>query len=100
MRYVTTFERGGIEKGIKLGIQQGIEQGIQQGIQQGAIQTQRENVLGALQLRFQNVSLPPFVVQQVNSIDDATLLKKLFNLSLLVESLVKFEQELARLTNA
>jgi len=100
MRYVTTFERGGIEKGIKLGIQQGIQQGMQKGIQQGAIERQRENILGVLQVRFQNVSLPTFIVQQVNSIDDLALLKKLFNLSVLVESVAKFEKELAQLNNA
>ena len=84
MRYVTTIERGGIEKGIK----------------QGATQRQRENILGVLQLRFPNVSLPTLIVEQVNSIDDATLLQKVFNLSVLVESMAKFEQELAWLTNA
>jgi hypothetical protein len=35
MRYVTSVERIGIEKGIQQGILQGIQQGMQQGIQQG-----------------------------------------------------------------
>ena len=100
MRYVTTFERAYIEKGIQKGIQQGIEQGMQKGMQKGTTQTKREDILGVLQLRFPNVSLPPLIVQQVNSIDDTTLLKKLFNLSVLVESMAKFEQQLVELTNA
>jgi len=96
MRYITTVERGGIEKGIKLGIQQGM----QKGVQKGTTQTKREDILGVLQLRFPNISLPTFIVQQVNSIDDAALLKKLFNLSVLVESVAKFEKKLAQVTNA
>ncbi len=35
MRYVSSVERIGIEKGLQQGIEQGIEQGVQQGLQQG-----------------------------------------------------------------
>ena len=79
MRYITSIERLGMERGV--------------------VQSTRENVLEVLQTRFQNVSLPQSMVQTVNSIDDSALLKKLFRHSILVESLNKFEQELAEVTN-
>ncbi len=41
MRYVTTWERKGIEKGIETGLQQGIETGLQQGIETGLQQSRR-----------------------------------------------------------
>lgn len=100
MRYITTIERSGIQKGIKLGIEQGIQKGIQQGMQRGTTQTKREDILSVLQLRFPNVPVSAFIAQQVNSIDDTALLKKLFNLSVLVESMATFEQQLVELTKA
>ena len=69
-------------------------------MQKGTLQSKREDILGVLQVRFQNVSLPTFIVQQVNSIDDTALLKKLFNLSILVESVAKFEEELNQVSPA
>ncbi len=35
MRYVTTWERKGVEKGIQQGVEKGIQQGVEKGIQQG-----------------------------------------------------------------
>jgi hypothetical protein len=48
VKYVTSIERHGIEKGLRAGIAQGIEQGIEKGIEQGSA----EIVLRLLERRF------------------------------------------------
>ena len=75
MRYVTNMERFGVEKGIKIGV--------------------RQNVLKVLRLRFRNVSLPPTLVQSVESIDDAAVLDMLHEQSILADSFPTFEKKLA-----
>ena len=96
MRYITSVERIGIQKGIQLGIQQGV----QRGQKQGALQAVRENILDILQARFQNEPLLQPVAQTINSVNDSALLKRLHRLSILVESLQAFEQKLVSATGA
>ena len=84
MRYITSVERIGIQKGIR----------------QGALQAVRENILDILQARFQNVPLPQVIVEMVNSIHDSTLLKRLHQQSIFVESVQTFQQQLAEATAA
>ena len=96
MRYITSVERIGIQKGIQLGIQQGV----QRGQKQGALQAVRENILDILQVRFQNEPLLQPVAQMVNSINDSALLKRLLQQSIFVESVQTFQQQLAEATAA
>ena len=96
MRYITSVERIGMQKGIQLGIQQGV----QRGQKQGALQNARESVLEVLQVRFQNEPLLQPVAQMVNSINDSTLLKRLLQQSIFVESVQTFQQQLAEAKSA
>jgi len=80
MRYITSVERIGMQK--------------------GALQAIRENILDILQARFENISLPQALVEMVNSINDSALLKRLLQQSIFVESVQTFEQQLAEATGA
>ena len=67
MRYVTSIERLGVEKGIQQGIQQGMQQGIQRGIQQG------KRWLLAQQLTARFGVMPVWVEEKLVSATDAEL---------------------------
>ena len=88
MRYITSVERIGMQKGIR------------EGVKQGALQNARESVLEVLQTRFQNEPLLQPVAQMVNSINDSTLLKRLLQQSIFVESVQTFQQQLAEAKSA
>ena len=82
MRYVTSVERIGIEKGM--------QQGIQQGMQQGMLQTAREVLTETLETRFDVI--PRSLMDIINGIDDPALLKMLHKKAITVTSLEKFKE--------
>ena len=59
MRYISSAERIGMQRGREEGVQQGMEQGVQQGVQQGLQQGIALMVRQLLQRRFG--SPPPWV---------------------------------------
>lgn len=104
MRYVTSFERHGMEKGlqqglqqgmqqgIEQGLQQGMQQGIQQGLQQGALQQARDALFDVLMIRFQQI--PIDLLRQIEYINNIPALKMLLTKAVIAPSLEAFEQEL------
>jgi hypothetical protein len=66
------------------------EEAMERGLQQGTLQTQRENILDLLQVRFGE--LPESVVEAVNRLEDITILKQLHRQTISVGSLADFEQ--------
>ena len=82
MRYVTSVERIGIEKGM--------QQGIQQGMQQGMLQTAREVLIETLETRFDVI--PRSLMDIINGIDDPALLKMPHKKAITATSLDKFKE--------
>ena len=80
MRYVTSVER--LAK----------EEGIEQGIERGTLQTSRDYVIELLEARFGEV--PSLIVDSVNKIDNASVLKTLFKTVINISSLEDFQQVL------
>jgi predicted transposase/invertase (TIGR01784 family) len=70
-------------------IEQGVQQGVQQGIQQGILQTSRESVIEALEVRFDAVTQS--VLKRLEDIDDPNVLKMLHKRALRVGSLQEFQ---------
>ena len=83
MRYVTSFERRGI--------QQGLEQGLQQGLEQGALQQAQEAVVKVLQVRF--TQLPKRLIKQLQQVKDRDQLSQLLEQAVLVNSLQEFKSQ-------
>ena len=79
MRYITSIERRGIEKGVHLGM----------------LQSTREDLMEVLQTRFQNVPLPKTLVEMIKDINDSVVLKRLFRQSLTIESVPEFAEKVA-----
>ncbi|MCK6436708.1 DUF4351 domain-containing protein [Rivihabitans pingtungensis] len=77
MRYVTSVEQIGIEKGLLQGMQQGMVQGMQQGMQRGLMQGRAEGEAYALrrllQKRFGPLSEDVLARLQAASIDELEL---------------------------
>ena len=77
MRYVTSVEQIGIEKGLLQGMQQGIAQGMQQGMQRGLMKGRAEGEAYALrrllQKRFGLLSEDVLARLQAASIDELEL---------------------------
>ena len=77
MRYVTSVEQIGIEKGLLQGMQQGIAQGMQQGMQRGLMKGRAEGEAYALrrllQKRFGPLSDDVLARLQTASIDELEL---------------------------
>lgn len=69
MRYVTTAERLGIEKGMAKGFEQGIQQGMQQGLQKG------EQTLLLRQLKLKFSMIPKNYLTRIKQADTKLLLK-------------------------
>lgn len=65
-----------------------IEQGVQKGIQQGILQTSRESVIEALEVRFDAVTQS--VLKRLEDIDDPNVLKTLHKRALRVGSFQEF----------
>ncbi|AFY84031.1 hypothetical protein [Oscillatoria acuminata] len=78
--------------------EEAMEQGLEQGLQRGTLQTQRENILELLQVRFGEV--PPSVVEAVNRLEEIPTLKQLHRQTISVGSIAEFEQLLNPRTNS
>ncbi|MCT7956096.1 transposase [Laspinema palackyanum] len=66
------------------------EEAMERGLQQGTLQTQRENILDLLQVRFGEV--PQSLVEAVNRLEDISTLKQLHRQTISVGSIAEFEQ--------
>ena len=78
MRYVTSIERLAKEEGFEIGV----------------LQSSRENIIEVLKVRFGEV--PSLIVDSVNKIDDASVLKALFKTTITISSLEEFQQVLEK----
>lgn len=98
MRYITSVERMGIEKGLQQGIQQGLQQGIQQGIQQGLnigfTEEARESVIEVLEIRFSVI--PEDIARQIKSVEVRETLRSLRKQAILCKDLNSFRKMLDR----
>lgn len=77
MRYVTSIERLAIQEGI--------------------VQNARENVIEILEIRFSEV--PTEIVESINQIDDASVLKTLLRTAITIASIAEFQQILTEVTS-
>ena len=73
---VESYIMTGAEALIQQGKKQGLEQGLEQGREQGETRAKQAAVLRLMRLRFTQVS--EAVVNEINSIEDFTLLDTLF----------------------
>jgi len=80
VRYVTSIEKRGIEKGLL------------QGVQQGKLRNLQENVVAILHVRFKRV--PQTLAKQIQTINDADLLSQLLKEAVVVKSLSHFKQQI------
>ena len=94
-KVMSTIAETWVEEGMQKGLQQGIQQGVQQGIQQGRLQSTREAILESLEARFEVV--PRSVVKRIDEIEELSLLRILHKRSVVVDSLEKFKEVLAKL---
>ena len=76
------------ERWIEQGVQKGIRQGVQKGVQQGILQTSRESVIEALEVRFDAVTQS--VLKRLEDIDDPNVLKILHKKALRAGSFQEF----------
>lgn len=83
MRYITSIER------------LASEEGREEGIELGALQQAREDAIEILQTRFGEV--PNSIVEIINGIEDASLLKTIFKRAIAIESMAEFQQFLAQI---
>lgn len=80
MKYVTSIE------------QLAKQEGLEQGLEQGTLQTNRENIIEILQMRFGAVPKP--IVDAVNTINNVSVLKTLLRRAIAIGSVVEFQQTL------
>jgi hypothetical protein len=64
------------------------EKGMQQGMQQGIIQNTKENIIEALELRFEKIS--PEIIDKINQTNDPAKLKKLHKKAIQVKEIDHF----------
>ena len=76
-RQIMTGAEALIQQGKKQGLKQGLEQGLEQGHEQGKIDEKQAAILRLIRLRFTEVS--DAVVNEINRIEDLTLLDTLFD---------------------
>jgi hypothetical protein len=62
----------------------------QEGLEQGTLQTNRENIIEILQMRFGEV--PNTIVDAVNTINNLSVLKTLLRRAIAIGSVVEFQQ--------
>lgn len=102
MRYVTTHERFGFERGLKQGIQEGFQQGLQQGLQQGKefwrMEDLREAILDVLRERF--AALPDDVALAISAISQLPALKGILRCAATAASLKEFQDIVRQKTSA
>jgi len=77
------------------GLQQGIQQGIQQGLQEGKLFASKEALFDVLMERFDRI--PSSIIQAIDRIDNAFLLKTLLRIALKAPSIEAFHKEFDRL---
>ena len=99
MRYVTSHERHGFEKGgVQQGIEQGLQQGMQQGLQQGRdiahIEQSRVDLLEVLQTRF--ATIPGETVMALDTIKYPSVLTALLKQAVLANSMEDFDRALRK----
>ncbi len=70
--------------------QEGLEEGRQQGLEEGILQTAHEMVLEVLETRFEVV--PSQMIEAVNQIEDASVLKRLLKQAIAIPTLEDFQQ--------
>ncbi|MBN1487566.1 MAG: hypothetical protein JW981_07985 [Anaerolineae bacterium] len=86
MRYITSVERIGYQRGVK----EGIEQGMEQGMEQGAVQTAQESIFKILEARFG--SSPVMLKAAITELEELTILKNLLVQAATAASLDEFQQ--------
>ncbi|NEP61826.1 MAG: transposase, partial [Symploca sp. SIO2G7] len=72
-----------------------MQKGIEKGIGLGTVQTARESVLEVLAIRFEVV--PPEIIEAINQIEDASVLKQLHRQAIAVSSMVDFQQLISQI---
>ncbi|WP_025321626.1 Rpn family recombination-promoting nuclease/putative transposase [Deferrisoma camini] len=87
-----TIAQKWIEQGMEKGLQRGLQQGLQQGLMEGQIKAAREDVIDALEARFEPV--PGDIVDRVRLADDPAKLKILLRQAVRVENLDAFRKAL------
>ena len=90
MPFISPMEELIREEALEQGLEQGLQRGLEQGLERGTLQTQRENILELLQVRFGEV--PQSVVEAVNRLEEITTLKQLLRQTISVGSIAEFEQ--------
>ncbi len=85
MRYITSWERAGLQRGLE----KGLEQGLEQGVQKGSVNTSREAVVDILETRF--VSVPETIEIMINQMNDLAALKSLLKKAVTIESPEAFQ---------
>ena len=73
MRYVTSVERIGIQKGLEQGLEQGLQQGLEQGLQQGRREELLAGIALALELKFGDEGLA--LLPEIQSITEVARLQ-------------------------
>ncbi|MCP4404581.1 MAG: hypothetical protein GY801_45675 [bacterium] len=71
-------------------IEEGIEKGIERGIQRGILQNAKEDVIDALEIRFSEI--PQRLINAINDVREASILKVLHRKAIQAESLEAFER--------
>ncbi len=94
MRYITSHERIGFEKGIQEGIQQGMQQGLQQGRDLGIIEKSQEAVITILQARFSLV--PETITYSLKKNYRQNVLDRLLKEAVTTSSIEDFQNVLER----
>ncbi len=94
MRYVTTHERFGFERGLK----QGIQEGLQQGRTLGQMEDLREAILDVLRERF--AALPDDVALAISAISQLPALKGILRCAATAASLKEFQDIVRQKTSA
>lgn len=94
MRYVTTHERFGFERGLK----QGIQEGLQQGRTLGQMEDLREAILDVLRERF--AALPDEVTLAISAISQLPALKGILRCAATAASLKEFQDIVRQKTSA
>ncbi len=84
MRYITSIEQNGIEKGLRQGLEQGFKQ---------ELKTSRKYILDVLTLRFQQI--PEDIENSLQQIDDLSVLSLLHKEAITAESILLFGKVLS-----
>jgi flagellar biosynthesis/type III secretory pathway protein FliH len=81
-----------IQQGIEKGIQQGMQQGIEKGIQQERLRSKKEDLIDALEAKFDII--PKSMYSEIEAIEEVRLLATLLKKAVKAGSLGEFEKVL------